>query len=127
MVFAAIVWPYHVRAAGLPRCQPRRSTALVASLGLVIDDNATPRLAIVGGVEWPEGDGYPIVYVEKNGAVRELTMEERAHVETPFALDDGGRPYVMHDYVRPAWWRLRRDWGFCPRHLIPKDVRVRPA
>jgi hypothetical protein len=75
----------------------------------------------------PDSESYPIVYVEKNGAVRELTTAEREHVETPFRGDDGGRPYVMREYVRPAWWRLRRDWGFCPRELIPKDVPVRPG
>lgn len=86
-----------------------------------------PKLAVVGNVQWPETGGYPIVYVEKNGTVRELTVKEREYLETPFAIDDGGRPAVMSRYRPRAWWRLRRDWGFCPRHLIPTSTRITPA
>lgn len=86
-----------------------------------------PKLAVVGNVKWPESSGYPIVYVEKNGAVRELTAKEREYLETPFSIDDGGRPYLMSRYQPRAWWRFRRDWGFCPRHLIPEDTRITPA
>jgi hypothetical protein len=86
-----------------------------------------PKLALVGSFKWPEGDGYPIVYVEKSGIVREVTAAEREHLETPFDLDDGARPYIMHQFKRAAWWRIFRDWGFCPRHLIPKDVPIRAA
>jgi hypothetical protein len=89
--------------------------------------SVVPMLAVVGGVKWPDGDRYPIVCVEKNGIVREVTTAEREYLETPFRLDDGGRPYVMFEYRRPAWWRLRHAWGFCPRHLIPKDVPIRDA
>jgi hypothetical protein len=87
----------------------------------------TPKLAVVGGVRWPEGDGYPIVYLEKTGIVREVTARERAYLETPFELGDGGRPYVMFEYKKPAWWRLRSNWGFCPRHLIPKDCAIQAS
>jgi hypothetical protein len=87
-----------------------------------------PKLAVVGGVKWPSsGDAYPIVYVERNGGVRELTLDERKYLETPFALDDGGRPYVMRKYRRPRWWHIPRDHGFCPRYLISSDVRINPV
>ena len=87
----------------------------------------TPKLAVVGGVKWPEGNGYPVVYVEESGDVREVTAREREILETAFDLDDGARPYVMSAYTKPAWWRLRRDGGFCPRHLIPRDVSIRAS
>jgi len=63
------------------------------------------------------------VYVEEDGAVRELTMSERAYINTSFAGDDGARPYIKSSY----WARAASEnrGGFIYRSLVPGHVRIR--
>jgi hypothetical protein len=54
--------------------------------------------------------------------VRELTMSERAYINTSFAGDDGGRPYIKSSY----WSRAPNEnrSGFIYRSLVPGHVRI---
>ena len=66
---------------------------------------------------------HDFVYVEEDGAVRELTMSERAYINTSFAGDDGARPYIKSSY----WARAASEnrGGFIYRSLVPGHVRIR--
>lgn len=65
---------------------------------------------------------YPYVYAESDGSVRELHAAERAYLEEPFVVGDGGRPYVkLHFAGRDGWGSLA---GFCARAGLPPGTRV---
>jgi hypothetical protein len=70
-------------------------------------------------------DPYPFVYVNEDGSARELTLDERAYLQTPFHPADGGRPWVKRDYdERNGWGKLA---GFCPRFAVPESVAIESA
>ena len=67
-------------------------------------------------------DPYPIVYVNEDGSAREVTLDERMVLQTPFHPADGGRPWVKGSYdQRDGWGKLA---GFCHRSAIPDDVSI---
>jgi hypothetical protein len=68
---------------------------------------------------------YPYVYVDADGAVRELHASERSYLEEPFHPADGGRPYVKSSFsARDGWGTVA---GFCRRKHVPPDVPIGPA
>ena len=42
--------------------------------------------------------GFEYIYVNYDGSARELTAPEREYLSTPFAPDDGNRPYIKRAY-----------------------------
>ena len=68
---------------------------------------------------------YPYVFVENDGSVRELHLEERKYLETPFSPFDGGRPYIKEDYESRDGWKSIK--GFCPRAKIPDGIHIAGA
>ena len=68
---------------------------------------------------------YPYVFVEDDGSVRELHLEERKYLETPFSPFDGGRPYIKEDYESRDGWKSIK--GFCPRAKIPDGMHIAAA
>ena len=68
---------------------------------------------------------YPYVFVENDGSVRELHLEERKYLETPFSPFDGGRPYIKEDYESRDGWKSIK--GFCPRAKIPDGMLIAGA
>ena len=65
---------------------------------------------------------YPYVFVNKDGAVRELHSGERKYLETPFSPFDGGRPYIKKGYDSKNGWKSIE--GFCLRSKIPEDLPI---
>ena len=65
---------------------------------------------------------YPYVFVEDDGSVRELHLEERKYLETPFSPFDGGRPYTKEDYESRDGWKSIK--GFCLRAKIPDGMHI---
>lgn len=66
-----------------------------------------------------------LVYVNQDGSVRELTLDERAYVSQAFRGDDGARPYVKSGYdARDGWGSLS---GFMSRRDVPRGRVVEPA
>jgi hypothetical protein len=66
-------------------------------------------------------DPYPYVYVERDGAARELHPAERSYLETQFSPFDGARPYVKAEYLDCAGHATS---GFCRRSLLPPGLPV---
>jgi hypothetical protein len=73
----------------------------------------------------PADGGFRYVYVEANGAARELSADEQAYVEAKFHPADGGRPYIK------TWYGSRAPGlgiaGYLRRDRLPPDIRIRPA
>ena len=68
---------------------------------------------------------YPYVFVNRDGAVRELHSGERKYLETPFLPFDGGRPYIKKGFESKNGWKSVE--GFCLRSKIPGDVPIADA
>jgi len=68
---------------------------------------------------------YPYLFVEDDGSVRELHLEERKYLETPFSPFDGGRPYIKEDYESRDGWKSVK--GFCARSKIPDGMHIAAA
>jgi hypothetical protein len=68
-------------------------------------------------------NAHDFVHVEEDGAVRELTMDERAYLNTTFTGDDGARPYIKTSYWSRGPGGSRS--GFIYRSLGPGHVRIR--
>ena len=59
------------------------------------------------------------VYIEEDGAVREITLEEAEYLATPFHPADGGRPYIKRGYTaRTSNGSLA---GFLHRRDVPRS------
>ncbi|HYW11875.1 MAG TPA: hypothetical protein VE871_07960 [Longimicrobium sp.] len=73
----------------------------------------------------PADGGFRYVYVEANGAARELSADEQAYLQTEFPPTDGGRPYIK------TWYGSRTPGqgiaGYLRRDRLPPDIRIRPA
>jgi hypothetical protein len=101
-----------------------KRTAVLAAVGVM--------LAGLGAV-WalrlrrrrPADGGFRYVYVEANGAARELSADEQAYLQAEFHPADGGRPYVK------TWYGSRAPGlgiaGYLRRDRLPPDIRIRPA
>ncbi len=61
---------------------------------------------------------YPYVYVEDNGAFRELTENEKEYLQEKHHPSDGDRPYIKSRYgSKTPDGKMR---GFCKRAALPK-------
>ncbi|WP_426059865.1 hypothetical protein [Hymenobacter sp. B1770] len=68
--------------------------------------------------------GFPFVYVESDGAVRELNDKEQAYLKTEFSPGDGGRPYIKNRYDGKTY--NGSISGFIYRDRVPKAIAIRP-
>jgi HAMP domain-containing protein len=69
--------------------------------------------------------GFRYVYVENDGAARELDADEQEYLNTSFHPADGARPYIKISYesLTPDG----RLSGYLRRRQLPKGILVRPA
>jgi hypothetical protein len=68
---------------------------------------------------------YPYIYVNHDGAARELHAAERQYLEEPFIPGDGGRPYVKGAFdARDGWGSVK---GFLHRSKIPEGLLIASA
>jgi hypothetical protein len=68
------------------------------------------------------GEGFPYVYVEADGIVRELTQEEQNYLRTDFFPSDSGRPYLKTRYQEKDGWGSIK--GFIPRNRVPARITI---
>jgi hypothetical protein len=61
------------------------------------------------------------VFVEEDGSIRELTLEEAEHLATPFHPADGGRPYIKSRYKSRT--PSGSVSGFLARQDVPDHLR----
>jgi hypothetical protein len=66
---------------------------------------------------------FNFVYVENDGSVREVTLDERIYLKTGYYGADGARPYIKSKYN--ALDGNGRISGFCFRNMIPSDLPIR--
>ena len=65
------------------------------------------------------------VYVNQDGTVRELSIDEREYLSTEFSGGDGGRPYTKSNYKdRDGWGSMS---GFFWRRKLPPNIVVEPV
>ncbi|HST57447.1 MAG TPA: hypothetical protein VLK84_02090 [Longimicrobium sp.] len=73
----------------------------------------------------PAEGGFRYVYVEANGAARELSADEQAYLGAEFPPADGARPHIKR------WYGSRSPGlgiaGYLRRDRLPPDIRIRPA
>jgi hypothetical protein len=70
-------------------------------------------------------DPYPYVYVNADGTARELHANERAWLETEYALGDGAAPRVKESYDDlNGWGELN---GYLERAALPAGTPVGEA
>lgn len=70
----------------------------------------------------PKEGGYEYVYVKKDGRVREVTNEERKHLEADYLPGDGDRPYVKSSYLdKNGWGHIS---GYIRRRRVPKRISI---
>lgn len=67
---------------------------------------------------------FPLVYVESDGSVRELTIGERLYLKTDFHPADGARPSIKSRYEDKNG--LGSMAGFCFRERLPSAAIVKP-
>jgi len=68
--------------------------------------------------------GFEYIWVEDDGAARELNREEQSYVSTDFSPFDGGRPYIKMRYeTRTPDGRLS---GYLRRRQVPSRISIRP-
>jgi hypothetical protein len=73
----------------------------------------------------PREQPFPYVYVNDDGSVQELHVEDMEYLETEFHPCDGGRPYIKQGYdARTPDGHLR---GFLARSELPVGMRIAPA
>jgi len=73
----------------------------------------------------PAAAPYPYVYVNADGAARELHAAERAWLETQYTPGDGAAPYIKDSYAeRNGWNELN---GYLARASLPAGVTVADA
>ena len=64
---------------------------------------------------------YPYVYVEENGAYRELLADEKEYLEEEYNPCDGARPYVKFRYYSKT--PDNKISGFLHRKKLIKGIR----
>lgn len=66
---------------------------------------------------------FEFVYVEENGAVRELDKEEIEYLSESFHPNDGGRPYIKKNYndLTPDG----KIWGFIKKSRVPQNIIIK--
>ena len=66
--------------------------------------------------------GFEYVYVEDDGAVREISEDDQKYLNTYFSPGDGGRPSIKTRYrSRNGWGSIR---GFIPRRRVPRWIVI---
>lgn len=71
------------------------------------------------------GPGFPFVYVNQDGSVREVSPGEQAYLSEDFSGGDSGRPYIKTTYESKDGWGSRS--GFITRTRIPFWVDIAPV
>ena len=73
----------------------------------------------------PRESGFEYVYIEDNGRVRELSLDEREYLTADYEFGDGNRPYIKSywEYLTPDG-KMR---GFIRRRQVPKSISIKPA
>ncbi len=68
---------------------------------------------------------YPYIYINADGAARELHASERAYFETEFKGGDGAMPYIKDSYEeRNGWSEIS---GYLKRAALPAGMPVADA
>jgi len=68
---------------------------------------------------------YPYIYINADGTARELHPNERAWLETEYALGDGAAPRVKDSYDdRNGWGEIK---GYLQRADLPAGMPVADA
>jgi hypothetical protein len=68
---------------------------------------------------------YPYIYINTDGTARELHADERAWLETEYALGDGAMPSIKDSYEgRNGWGELN---GYLARAALPAGTPVGDA
>jgi hypothetical protein len=62
------------------------------------------------------------VYVKEDGSARQLTADERNHLNTKFHPTDGGRPYIKYCYGKIA--PDGKISGYLLRKRLPRHVPI---
>jgi len=79
------------------------------------------RAASSGGLKPSEA----LIYVDNEGAARELAEDEKRYVDTDFSPFDGARPYIKPSYeARNGWGELG---GYLMRSALPEGLPIAPA
>ena len=65
------------------------------------------------------------VYVNQDGSVRELSLDEREYLSQDFHPGDGGRPYIKSSYESQDGWGSIS--GFVLRKRVPGRIVVEPV
>ncbi|MBH8558061.1 hypothetical protein [Hymenobacter negativus] len=85
-------------------------------------------IAVVGYLRYfvplRKEQGFPFVYVESDGTVRELNAKEQAYLNTEFSPGDGGRPYIKNRYSQKSYGGGIS--GFIYRDRVPRAVVISP-
>ena len=69
--------------------------------------------------------GFDFVYVNQDGSVRELSLEERVYLSTELSGGDGARPYVKARYESRDGWGGAA--GFIRRRQVPLRLTIEPV
>lgn len=69
--------------------------------------------------------GFPLVYVNLDGSVRELSEGEREYVSRTFVVGDGARPWIKPTYRSLDGWG--NSAGYLERRRLPSRIVVRPV
>ena len=67
-------------------------------------------------------EGFEYVYVENDGTVRELDIEEIGYLQTEFEPTDGARPYVKSSYEQLT--PDNKIMGFLHRSKVPENIEI---
>ena len=71
----------------------------------------------------PSTDEFEYVYVNKDGSVRELDIEEQNYLKEDFHGADGNRPYIKLRYNQRAC--NGEISGYIRRVRVPKKISIR--
>ncbi len=66
--------------------------------------------------------GFPYVYVNQDGSVRELSQGEQAYLSKEFDPCDGARPYIKSNYRSLDGWGSLS--GYLERRRVPSIVEI---
>jgi hypothetical protein len=66
--------------------------------------------------------GFPFVYVDTNGIVRELFDDEKEYLLTDFHPADGARPYIKSRYSEKT--PDGKISGYISRNRVPKRIKI---
>jgi hypothetical protein len=92
---------------------------------------ALPILVVGGYVAWlavamrsrrADDGGFEFIYVDDDGAARELTDAEKRRLGAEYARDDSRRPYIKLRYESRD--DLGRRRGFLKRRQLPAGVPI---